>query len=57
MYLCFCVGIVHMSVGIHRGQKSKLDLLELELQMAMSCFTWVLGIKLALTRSTMEKST
>lgn len=57
MYLCFCVGIVHMSVGIHGGQKIKLDLLELELHMAMSCFTWVLGTKLALTHSTMEKST
>lgn len=57
MYPCFCVGTVHMSIGIHRGQKRKLDLLELELQMAMSCFTWVLGTKLALTFSTMEKST
>lgn len=45
MYLCLCVGIVYMSVGIHRDQKRKLDLLELELQMAMNCFTWVLGTK------------
>lgn len=52
MYLCLCVGIVYMSVGIHRGQKRKLDLLELELQMAMNCFTWVLGTKLTLTPST-----
>lgn len=43
--MCLCVpmcGFVLMRTGANSGQKSTLNPLELELQMAESCPTWVL---------------
>lgn len=42
-------GSVHMSAGIHGGQKKVSDLLELELQVIVRHLTWVLGTELSQT--------
>lgn len=34
---------MHLSAGIHGGQKKALDILELELQSDVSSSAWVLG--------------
>lgn len=36
------------------GQKRAFDLLELELQVVVSCWTWVLGFKLGFSASTVH---
>lgn len=38
-------------MGARRDQKKRLDLLELELQVAVSCLTWEPGAKLVLWKS------
>ena len=40
-------GSMHMSTVVPGGQERALDLLELNLQAAVSCLTWVLRTKLA----------
>lgn len=37
---------MHMSAGIHRGQKRTLNLLKLELEIVLSCLTGKLSWKL-----------
>lgn len=39
-------GYVFMNVGARRSQKRFSDPLELELLVAVSCLTWVLGLEL-----------
>jgi hypothetical protein len=43
--MCTCVH-VHTHVDTHRGQRVLLNLLELELQIVVSCSKWMLRIKL-----------
>lgn len=45
MCMCLCVvcGFVHMSVGVHGGQQRAFELLELEVQVGVSCPVWILG--------------
>lgn len=44
MYVC--VGYVHMNAGGLRGQKNGLDVLELELQVAVNYPAWMPGTEL-----------
>lgn len=47
MFVCLaCVFGHYVYAGGHGGQKKALNLLELELQVVMSCLTWELGTKL-----------
>lgn len=48
LFFIICMGnrYVHLSVGASKGQNKTLGPLELELLVAVSCPTWVVGIKL-----------
>lgn len=46
LWLCVCIDTCHVCGGIHEDQKKVLNLLELELQVAVICWMWVLRNKL-----------
>lgn len=41
--VCFCKSVTNLC-GVQRGQKRVWDLLEMELQVVLACFTWVLEL-------------